>query len=111
MLTAQVINGSTHWIGRLAGAGGPLLGYYEASVAIEVAPALGVLLVDGEPSSEPFGGETDFLRAALAPGGDDTPRTRASVVGLDRFTAESLRGHSGVVLANVERLGLGQAAA
>lgn len=83
----------------------------EASAAVEVAAALPALLVDGEPGREPFSGEADFLKAALAPTGDDTPQVRAVVVIPDRFKTASLRGQSVLVLANVERLDLDQAAA
>jgi hypothetical protein len=96
---------------RLVGDDDVLPGDDESSIAVEVAPALGVLLVDGEPSNEPLASETDFLRAALAPRGDETPRARASVVSLQEFSAKSLRGQSVVVLANCERLSMDQASA
>ncbi len=83
----------------------------EASVAVEVAAALPALLVDGEPSNEPLSGETDFLRAALAPTGDDTPQVRATVVKADGLTSSALQGQGVLVLANVERLELDQATA
>ncbi len=83
----------------------------ESSIPVEVAPALPVLLVDGAPGSEPFRGPTDFLRAALAPTGDDTPQVRARVIASDRLTADAMRGHRVVVLAGVERLSPGQSAA
>ena len=89
---------------RLAGGDDPLPADDEASVAVEVAPALGVLLVDGEPGREPLTGETDFLRAALAPSGDDTPQARATVIAPDRLTSAALQDQQVVVLANVERL-------
>jgi hypothetical protein len=63
-----------------------------------------VLLVDGEPGLEPFSNETDFLRAALAPTGDDAPQVRASVVKAAEFHADALNDQRVVVLANVERL-------
>jgi hypothetical protein len=65
---------------------------------------LNVLLVDGEPGTEPLTGEVDFLRAALAPKTDGTPQIRAKVVAGPRFNAESIQGQSLVVLANVDRL-------
>jgi hypothetical protein len=91
---------------RLVGGDDALPGDDAASVPIEVASALPVLLVDGEPGLEPLSGETDFLRAALAPTGDDTPQVRATVVAVDRFQPEMLQGQSVVVLANVARLGI-----
>ena len=83
----------------------------EASIAIEAAQALPVLIVDGEPGFEPFTGEADFLRAALAPSGDDTPQVKATVVSPEHFKTSSLQGQSVLMLANVERLDLDQAAA
>jgi hypothetical protein len=96
---------------RLAGADDSLPGDDESSAAVDVTGALPVLLVDGEPSLEPLGGEVDFLRAALAPTGDDTPQVRTTTVPIDDFTADSLSGQRVVVLANVERLSAGQTAA
>jgi VWA domain-containing protein/aerotolerance regulator-like protein len=81
-----------------------LPGDEESSIPIEVAPAIPVLLVDGEPGSEPFSGETDFLRAALAPTGDETPQVRARVIAPGKLDAGSLGGQAVVVLANVDRL-------
>ncbi len=83
----------------------------ESSIPVEVAPALPVLLVDGAPGSEPFLGPTDFLRAALAPTGDDTPQVRARIIASDRLTAEEMRGHRVVVVAGAERPSPSQSAA
>jgi hypothetical protein len=83
----------------------------EAATPVTVAEALPVLLVDGEPGLEPLSGEADFLRAALAPTGDDTPQARATTVTADRFTPESLKGQKVLVLANVARLDPAQVAA
>jgi hypothetical protein len=83
----------------------------EASVAVTAAAALPVLLVDGEPGREPLSGETDFLRAALAPIDDDTPQIKATVTTLDQFKPTSLEGQSVLMLANVARLNSDQAAA
>ena len=96
---------------RLVGGEDALPGDDEASVPVEVTLALPVLLVDGEPGLEPLSGETDFLRAALAPTGDATPQVRATVVTLDKFQADSLKGQRVVVLANANRLGADQVAA
>ena len=83
----------------------------ETDIPIEVAPAVPVLLVDGEPSSEPFRSETDFLRAALAPTGDDTPQVRARVVTTAQLSPSVLKHQRVVVLANVDRLTSDQIAA
>jgi von Willebrand factor type A domain/Aerotolerance regulator N-terminal len=97
---------------RLAPGEDPLAANDRSDKPVDVIPALGVLLVNGEPSAEPFGGETDFLRAALAPTGDDTPQVKASVIKNDNdFNAESLDGQKVVILANVDRLESGQSAA
>ena len=89
---------------RLSGGDDALPADDEGSAAIEVSPALPVLLVDGEPGREPFTGETDFLRAALAPTGDDSPQALATVVTPETFTPEMLKGQRVLMLANVERL-------
>ncbi|MEO6807822.1 MAG: hypothetical protein ABI353_01735, partial [Isosphaeraceae bacterium] len=89
---------------RLAPGDDPLSANDEASGPVEVTAALPVLLVDGEPGLEPFSNETDFLRAALAPTGDDAPQVRASVVKATEFRAEALKDQRVVVLANVDRL-------
>jgi hypothetical protein len=83
----------------------------ESALPIKVTAALPVLLVDGEPGLEPLSGETDFLRAALAPTGDDTPQVHAVVVTPERFGADALKGQNMAVLANVDRLGPEQVAA
>lgn len=89
----------------------PLPSNDESARPVEVVPALPVLLIDGEPGREPLSGETDFLRAALVPTGDDTPQVAATVVPLADFTPEALRGRKAVVLANAERLTAPQASA
>ena len=89
---------------RLAPDDDPLPGNDRADRPIEVTPALPVLLVDGEPGSEPLSGEVDFLRAALAPTGDDTPQVKATVVKTGELDAGALEGQAVVVLANVDRL-------
>lgn len=96
---------------KLGGGDDALPSNDEASVAVAVAPALRVLLVDGEPAREPLGGETDFVRAALAPAGDDAPQARAAVARPNGLTAEALADQQIVVLANVDRLTPGAAAA
>ncbi len=97
---------------RLAPAADPLPVDDESARPVAVASALSVLLVDGEPSLEPLGGEVDFLRAALAPTGDPTPLVRASTVAArDLRGGESFAGKRVVVLANVDRLAPGVAAA
>ena len=96
---------------RLSGADDSLAANDEAERPVEVAAALPVLLVDGEPGVEPLSGETDFLRAALAPAEDEAPAVKARVVKTAEFSAEALKGRRVVVLANVDRLDPAQVAA
>lgn len=96
---------------RLAPGDDPQPADDESSRPVEVAAALPVLLVDGEPSAEPLGGEADFLRAALAPMGDETPQVKATVVRADRFEPSQLQNKRVLVLANVDRLDPARAAA
>ena len=67
--------------------------------------------MNGKPGLEPYRGATDFLRAALAPAGDDTPQVHATVVTPAELDAAAMRGQSVVVLAAVDRLAPAQAAA
>ena len=96
---------------RLAPDPDPLPVDDESARPVSVASALAVLLVDGEPGLEPLSGETDFLRAALAPTGDPSPLVRASTVSAREFKADDLKGKRVVVLANVDRLGPERSAA
>ncbi len=89
---------------RLSGGDDPLSLNDSAERPVEVASALPVLLVDGEPGVEPLSGETDFLRAALAPAEDEAPSIRARVLPVNEFTAGSLAGPRVLVLANVDKL-------
>ena len=82
----------------------PLPGNDEAAIVVEVAEALPVLLVDGEPGLEPMTGEVDFLRAALMPRGEAAPQVRATVIAPDALNNEALSEHRVLVLANVDRL-------
>ena len=93
---------------KLGGVSDGLPGDDESSAAVEVTDAFGVLLVDGEPGLEPLGSETDFLRAALAPSGDDTPQAKAKVIKPEELTSEALQGQSVLILANLDRVGFDQ---
>jgi len=96
---------------RLAGGSDALPADDETSAVVAVSGAVGLLIVDGEPGREPLSGEADFLRAALAPEGDDTPLASPEVVTADRLTAESLGDKKVLALLNVDRLTPLQAAA
>jgi hypothetical protein len=89
---------------RLGPADDPMSADDEASRPVEVASAITALLVDGEPGLEPLGGETDFLRIALTPRGDDTPQVKARVIDARMFTQDILKNHRVIVLANVDKL-------
>jgi hypothetical protein len=58
--------------------------------AIEVLPALPVLLVDGDDRPGVKQRGTDFLRDALSPARDLTPAVAAKVVAVDEFDADAL---------------------
>jgi hypothetical protein len=88
-----------------SGSGGdPLAVNDESARPVTVAPVLPALLVDGEPGLEPFSGEVDFLRAALAPTGDETPLVQATTIPARELRADRLRGIRVVVLANLDRV-------
>lgn len=104
-------NAGSHLV-RVRLDGGDALAADDASaLAVEAVASLRVLLIDGEPALEPLSGETDFLRAALAPRGDDAPQVEAEVVPVSALSAESLTGRRVAVLANIARLAPDQEAA
>ncbi|WP_152049490.1 BatA domain-containing protein [Tautonia marina] len=69
--------------------------------AVEVKEALRIRLVDGEPSSEPFGGEVDYLAAPLSIGVGDADAWRVEVVQEDDFLSNRLELPDVLILANV----------
>jgi hypothetical protein len=89
---------------RLGPADDPLPGDDELSRPVEVVSALPALLVDGEPSREPLGGETDFLRIALAPRGDDAPTIKTTVIDSKAITPDAFKNQRVIVLANVDQI-------
>jgi hypothetical protein len=76
--------------------------------AVQVRPALSVLLVNGSPSPEPLKGETDFLELALqalsGAQGQGAGLLRAGTVAAQALDAKALNGKQVVVLANVQQL-------
>ncbi len=81
--------------------------------AIEVLPALPVLLVDGDEKRDVKQRGTDFLRDALSPARDLTPAVLARVVPVNEFDADALGAPVGqepntrprvLVLSNVAKL-------
>jgi len=81
--------------------------------AIEVLPALPVLLIDGDDRADVKQRGTDFLRDALAPARDLTPAVLVKVVRISNFDADDLSAPVGkephtrprvLILSNVARL-------
>ena len=85
------------------------------SAAITVWDNINVLLVDGDPSSQPLKGETDFLAVALTPYSlgrlklSDLVRTET--VTASKMSAKSFNDYQVIVLANVPRLSDAEVAA
>ncbi|MBM4030502.1 MAG: VWA domain-containing protein [Planctomycetes bacterium] len=79
------------------------------SLALDARESVRVLLVDGEPGTEAFSGETDYLRRCLRPGDAASAAGALSLFQPEVVTVEGLSGadlprYDAVVLANVERL-------
>ena len=70
--------------------------------AVPVKDSLLIRLVDGEPSTEPFGSEVDYLAAPLTIGVGDAEAWRVEVVPEDDFLSPRLEPADVLVLANVE---------
>lgn len=69
--------------------------------AVPVKDSLLIRLVDGEPSTEPFGSEVDYLAAPLSVGVGDAEAWRVEVVKEDDFASPRLEPADVLVLANV----------
>jgi hypothetical protein len=69
--------------------------------AVPVRDSLLIRLVDGEPSSEPFGSEVDYLAAPLSIGVGDAEAWRVEVVQEENFLNPRLEPADVLVLANV----------
>ena len=69
--------------------------------AVPVKDSLLIRLVDGEPSSEPFGSEVDYLAAPLSIGVGDAEAWRVEVVQEEDFLSPRLEPADVLVLANV----------
>lgn len=78
------------------------------SAAITVWDEIRVLLVDGDPSSQPLEGETDFLSVALTPFSFGRVRLadliKTESIRVNELTSEKLTPSQVVVLANVPKL-------
>ena len=69
-----------------------------------VREAVNVLLVDGDPQSEPFQSETDYLAQALSPeekSAGSPSQVKVTVVNESQIGARDLTPFDAVVLANV----------
>jgi hypothetical protein len=71
---------------------------------VQVADTLQTVLVDGEPSAEPLGGETDFLAIALSLGAAGADVFRVEVAGDADWDWLSTGRPNVIVLANVASL-------
>ncbi len=71
--------------------------------------ALQVLLVDGEPSTEPLGGETDFLAVAFSLGASDADAFRVEIATDSQADFLTAANPQLIVLANVASLTPAQA--
>jgi hypothetical protein len=89
---------------RLDPAVDPLPEDDQASSVVEVTDGLKVLLVDGQPGRAPWTGQTDFVRAALMPSGNDAAGVQAKVVAKGLFRPDDLDGARVVVLADLDHL-------
>ena len=78
-----------------------LPGDNERWVAVSVKDSLLIRLVDGEPSTEPFGSEVDYLAAPLSIGVGDAEAWRVEVVEEDDFLSPRLEPADILILANV----------
>lgn len=85
---------------ELTGTGDALPGDDAFALSVEVASALDVLVVSGEPSSERFEGEADFLAEALAPEGA-VSGIRPHVVADDAIPRADLDAYVAIFLLNV----------
>lgn len=86
---------------ELTGARDPLPADNSCALAVEVVEGTEVLLVNGEPSSEPFEGETDFLERALAPTGEVASGIYPVVTTEENMPRQDLLRFSVIFLANL----------
>lgn len=72
--------------------------------AADVSASLRILIVNGEPSSDPFDDEVTFLATALRPEGDVFSGNDVVIIDETRLEEADLDSYHVVVLANVYRL-------
>ncbi|MFQ5430759.1 MAG: BatA domain-containing protein, partial [Phycisphaerae bacterium] len=75
------------------------------ALAVEVVPAVQVLLVDGEANNDPYRDEVYLLRAALRPAGRAASGNELAIVDEEELEDLELGGYHVIVLANVRRWG------
>ncbi len=80
-------------------------------LALSVKRALAVLLVNGQPATEPVGDEVYFLRSALAPAGPFSSGIRVESIDPDNIEATPLDAFDCIILCNVADPGEGAVAA
>jgi Aerotolerance regulator N-terminal len=81
-----------------------LAGDNRRSAVVDVRESMSVLLVDGEPSTEPLGGETDFLALALSLSGEAADAFRVEVMTDSEWAATPPANPDVLVLAGVAHL-------
>ncbi|MBN1441964.1 MAG: BatA domain-containing protein [Planctomycetes bacterium] len=86
---------------EVSGAGDPLPEDNQRSFVVDVIEATEVLLVSGEPSSQLYEGETDYLETALRPSGETSSGLAPKVVVEDSLPGDALSRFGAIVLANV----------
>ncbi|MCZ6793162.1 MAG: BatA domain-containing protein, partial [Planctomycetota bacterium] len=89
---------------EISGSGDPLGRDNSSSIVLSVVEFTKVLVVSGEPSSERFEGETDYLVAALNPSGEVPSGFTAEVVIEDNLPRGELADFGAIFLANVYEL-------
>jgi hypothetical protein len=88
-----------------------LTGDNQRYVLVQVQPSVDMLLINGEPSTEPLGGATDFLALALTLAGTTTEPFRVEVLSDTEWSASSRAQPDLIALANVPQLNADQVAA
>jgi hypothetical protein len=76
---------------------------------VQVQQSVDMLLIDGEPSTEPLGGETDFLALALTLAGNTAEPFRVEVLTDAEWASSSRARPDFLVLANVPQTTVDQA--
>ncbi|HVX15186.1 MAG TPA: BatA domain-containing protein [Pirellulales bacterium] len=106
-LTATFQEAGLHRV-ELALADDALLADNRRAAVCSVRDQVNILLVDGEPSSEPLSGEVDFLHSALDIGATDTDTFHVQVVTDSEWATLPAGDSDLIVLANIGSLGQDQ---